>query len=136
MEGNPLSFEIYEKGNEVLARKLELVSKATGEEPVLVVAEEQPKFPGGVQAWIQFLNDNLLYPKEAKESRIQGPVFLKFLVTKEGYILNPEVTESPSPLLSTEALRVLTKSPKWIPAKVGGEPVDGYLEFRISFMLN
>lgn len=135
MEGNSVNFEIYEKGNEVLARKLEFVSKVTGEDPVFVLVEKQPKFPGGVQAWIEFLNDNLLYPKEAKESRIQGSVFLKFLVTKEGYILNPEVTGSPSPLLSTEALRVLTKSPKWIPAKAGGEPVDGYLEFRINFRL-
>ena len=132
-EGTPLNIEIYEKGNEMLSRALDLVSQATGQEPMFIVVEEQPQFPGGPQAWMQFLANNLVYPKEAKERNIKGPVYVKFLVSKEGFILNPKILDSPSPILSTEALRVIRLSPKWIPKKVSGEPMDGYMEFRINF---
>lgn len=134
-EGKPINLEFYEKGETLISRALELVGEATGKDIEFVVVEEQAKFPGGPQGWMNFLSDNLHYPKEAMEKGIEGPVFLKFLVSKEGLVINPEVTDSPSPLLSTEALRILRISPNWIPKKIKGEPVDSYMEFRIVFRL-
>ncbi len=61
------------------------------EDPVFMVAEVLPKFPGGQEAFQLFLKENLVYPKEAMLSNIQGTVFVSFVVERDGSLTNVTV---------------------------------------------
>ena len=65
----------------------------------------------------------------------QGDVFVKFVITKEGYVIAPELVRSPARSLGYEAMRVVSLSPDWIPAKSRGQEVDTFLQLRIAFAL-
>lgn len=94
-----------------------------------------PEFPGGQKGWNDFLRANLNYPQQAKTAKIQGPVFMQFFVLEDGKVAMPTVTESPSPLLSDEGLRILYLSPNWKPATKNGSPVASLMKIRIVFKI-
>lgn len=81
--------------------------------------EKIPQFPGGTNALVDFLRENIHYPVEAMEKSIQGKVKVSFVVEKDGTIAQVRVTESVHPLLDAEAMRVVQSMPKWIPGKQG-----------------
>jgi TonB family protein len=69
--------------------------------------EIQPEFIGGLEALMKFLNENLIYPKEAQNANIKGVVNIRFAVGKDGTVGEAEVIKSVHPLLDNEALRVV-----------------------------
>ena len=101
----------------------------------IVVVEEQATFPGGMQEWNYHLRKNLKYPVEAKRYGYQGDVHLTYVVLADGRIAAVRVIESPHSSLTDEALRMLRISPRWIPGKYGGIPVDSQMKLRIAFRL-
>jgi len=101
---------------------------------VFTKVEVESEFPGGIQAWIKFLNSHLVYPKEAIRKKIEGRVMLQFIVDKDGTITNV-LALSGDPLLQQAALDALAQSPKWTPAKQDGKPVKSYKKQPITFHL-
>jgi len=97
--------------------------------------EVMPEFPGGVEAMYKWLAEHLKYPAEAAKKKVQGRVFVQFVVEKDGTITQAEVKRSPDDLLSEEALRVVQLMPKWTPGKVGGKLVRTVFNLPISFRL-
>jgi len=53
---------------------------------ILITVENAPEFPGGVEKMYEYIGQNLVYPKTAQRDNIQGKVFVKFVVTKDGDI--------------------------------------------------
>lgn len=51
-------------------------------------AEQMPVFPGGMEALSKFIATNLTYPAEAIENKVQGTVYVQFIVDKDGKIVN------------------------------------------------
>ena len=96
---------------------------------------EDPSFPGGDVACMEWLSNNIKYPAEAVEKGIEGFVPVTFVVTKEGKITNAEVIRSPDPLLAAEALRVIRSMPDWIPAKRNGQNIAIKFTLPITFRL-
>ena len=82
------------------------------------VVETQPSFPGGQRALLQFISDNLVYPKDLGETCIQGRVVVSFVVDRDGSIIEPKVVRPLHPSLDEEALRVIGLMPKWRPGKL------------------
>ena len=78
---------------------------------------------------MSFLARNIKYPKEAMRKGIQGRVITNFIVNKDGTISNIVVKEGVNKQLDAEAIRVLSKMPKWKPGKNNGEIV------RVNFTL-
>ncbi len=97
--------------------------------------EEMPEFPGGVQALMKFVGENLQYPPEAQLNNIQGKVYLKFVVTAEGFSDMIEVTKGVDPLLDNEAIRVVKMLPKFKPGKQGGVPVPVWFALPVTFKI-
>lgn len=97
--------------------------------------DQNPEFPGGINALMQFLSQNLTYPTECVSENIQGRVMVKFTVFKNGEVGNIEVTKSIHPLLDAEAIRVVSILPKWKPGKIGDENVNVWYTLPISFKL-
>ncbi|MFT7150516.1 MAG: TonB family protein [Nonlabens sp.] len=107
-------------------------------DPLIIDAtalEIDASFPGGQKAWGTFLRNNLKYPEASKRANIQGQVILKFIITAAGYLKDIYVSSNPDQNLSIEALRVLKKSPRWIPKRVKGVAVESEMTLRIVFGL-
>lgn len=78
--------------------------------------ESEAEYPGGAEAWRRFLNKNLKLPTDTSGNGISGTVEVQFVIDEEGKVTDVQVICGLEPL-STEAVRVIKKSDKWIPAK-------------------
>lgn len=101
------------------------------------LVEIKPKFRGkDSNAFSEWVNTQLVYPKEAKENGVQGRVTLQFTVDTDGSVTNVKVIRSVDPLLDAEALRVVRHSPKWSPGMHRGQRVKVTYTFPVIFALN
>ena len=102
------------------------------------IVDEMPKFNGKKkyhEEFIKFLNQKIEYPQEAIDKKIEGKVFVQFIISKDGYIKDAKVARGVHPALDQEALRIVYSSPKWEPGIKDGKPVDVILTFPIEFKL-
>lgn len=86
-------------------------------------------------SWISFLVKELEYPSICQEMGIQGKVYVKFIVEKDGSITDAKVANKIDKHLAKEALRVVNLSPKWKPGTLKGEYVRSYKTVVINFTL-
>lgn len=125
----PVAVVMNEIGTVPLAQAagLEAVNKP------LLVADEQPTFPGGATAYRTFLQQNVHYPQAAKDKAISGDVFVSFVVDEMGRLLDAEVVKGIGYGLDEEALRLVRLMPWWTPARLNGKPVRVPATLRIRF---
>lgn len=106
--------------------------KETGTDDVI----ENPEFPGGTIQMLTYLQRTIRYPKECRDSDIQGRVLISFVIDKEGNVTNATVSKSAHPLLDDEALRVVKMMPQWTPGKINGVVADLEYTVPINFRLS
>lgn len=106
------------------------------EEEIFIIVEEMPRFPGGEEARIKYLNENLHYPVLAREAGIQGSVFVSFVVEKSGAVSDVKIIRGIGGGCDEEALKVVRGMPNWIPGKQRGIPVRVAFNMPIRFVLN
>lgn len=100
------------------------------------VREQMPEFKGGMQGLGQFLSQNLRYPVEAQRARVQGQVFVSFVVCTDGTLCDYEVLKSVDKVVDQEALRVVkAMSGRWKPGYQRGQPVRVKYNLPINFTL-
>ncbi|BAX81378.1 M56 family metallopeptidase [Labilibaculum antarcticum] len=104
-------------------------------ETVFVIVEEMPEYPGGSLALQKYIADNVKYPTEALKKEISGRVFVTFIVSKEGDVVQARVVRGVDPSLDAEALRVMNSIPKWTPGKQRGQAVNVSYTVPINFSL-
>ena len=119
---------------------VEVVQTVAVEEEVVeddqpfLIAETMPSFQGGdlntFRAWVQ---QNVKFPQIALENGIQGRVVLSFVIEKDGRLTNIQVLQTPDRSLSEEAIRVLSKSPKWTPGKQRNQVVRVKYTLPVDF---
>lgn len=109
--------------------------KKDEEEPIFVVAEEMPEFPGGERALLNFLSQNIKYPSIAAETGIEGKVIVNFIVNTDGSISGARVIRSVDQSLDKETLRVVGSMPRWNPGKQSGKLVRVTYSVPINFIL-
>ena len=96
--------------------------------------EQDPIFPGGQAALLQYIASQIRYPKEALENGIHGRVIVQFVVTSTGSVGTVKVVRGIDPELDKEAIRVVKSLPKFTPGKINGQPVNcWYTSFPITF---
>lgn len=95
--------------------------------------EQQPSFPGGVNALLDYLKENIHWPLGHEEDCILGRVVVSFVVEKDGSISEAKVVRSLDPAFDAEALRVVASMPKWIPGKFNGESTRCKYNIPITF---
>ncbi len=100
------------------------------------VAEQMPQYPGGLQAMMQFMKDNLHYPQDAKDNGKQGHVIVQFVVDNTGQVTAPEVVRGIAPSLDAEAIRVVKAMPRWTPGTQDGKAVAVRYMLPVSFSLD
>lgn len=99
------------------------------------VVETMPTFPGGEEAFYEYINKNIRYTRQAKALQISGRVFVRFVIDETGKITEVEAIKGPGAGLDEEAVRVLENAPKWNPGKQRGRPVKFRMVIPITFSL-
>ncbi len=104
-------------------------AQTTNSTIVIDTTEKMPEFPDGDLALFNWLKQNTQYPKDARKQRIEGKVYVTFVILEDGSITKAEVKKSVYPSLDQEAIRVISSLPKFNPAIQKGRPV------RVSYMI-
>jgi len=105
------------------------------ETEIFTVVESMPEFPGGMGELMKFLAQNIKYPPLAKESGIQGRVFINFVVEPTGAISNVKILRGIGGGCDEEAVRVVESMPKWKPGKQRGKNVRVSYNLPVKFTL-
>lgn len=104
---------------------------------IFSIVEQMPAFPGGEQAFLNFIAQNFRYPAMERENGIQGKVFVEFVVRPDGSVTDVKVLRGVAggSGLDKEAMRVIKSSPKWKPGKQNGKEVSVYYRVPVSCSL-
>jgi len=100
------------------------------EEGVYTVVDQDPKVKGGLSA----LTEEATYPDQARRQGVQGRVYVKVTINKDGSVRNAEVVRGIGAGADEEALRVV-KNVEFVPAKYNGNPVPARTTLFIPFRL-
>ncbi|RLD59293.1 MAG: energy transducer TonB [Bacteroidetes bacterium] len=106
------------------------------ETQIFTVVESMPGFPGGDAARMKYLASNIKYPTLARESGIQGRVFVTFVVETNGQVTDVKILRGIGGGCDEEAMRVIKNMPKWNPGKQRGKSVRVQFNMPILFKLN
>jgi TonB family protein len=101
-----------------------------------VPVEVVPSFPGGIEAFYQFINKNTKYPRTARENNTSGKVIISFVVERDGSLTDVKVKRGIGDGCDEEAVRVIKLSSPWVPGTQGGKPVRVAYSVPISFGLS
>ncbi len=131
----PQDAEATEETEVVIAPVIEKKKEEEVEEEIFMVVEKMPEFPGGDLGLRKYIATHVKYPNVARESGIEGKVYLRFCVTSTGAVSKVSVLRSVDPLLDKEAVRVIKSLPKWTPGEQRGRKVNVWYTVPINFQL-
>lgn len=83
----------------------------------------------------EYLKENLVYPLDARRNNIEGKVIVKFIVDENGKVTNVTIAKSVYPSIDSEAIRVISNMPNWIPGHNDGKPIKVNYTLPIDFKL-
>jgi len=102
------------------------------DEPLFLV-EVMPSFKGGdLNKFRDWVKKRTNYPQIAIDRKLQGKVFLTFIVEPNGAVSTVTVVKGVDPIIDIEAVKAIESSPKWSPGLQRGQPV----RVRYSMWLN
>ena len=100
------------------------------------IASKMPAFNGkGIEEFEKYITENLIYPKKAIEDKIEGTVYISFIVDSLGKVTKVYSLKDSNKILEKEAIRVVNSSPKWEPGNDNGVPVKVQLTVPVKFRL-
>lgn len=102
-------------------------------EKIYSAVEVQADFPGGDRARLQWLRDNIQWPRDANGKQLRGEVELNFVIERDGSISNVKVSYSENSELNNAAISLINSMPKWSPAMVKNEPVRSSMGISLFF---
>lgn len=100
-------------------------------------AEKMPEFKDGMEAMFSYIKHQLNYPKYEKENGIQGNVYVRFVVEKDGRLTHPEIMKSVEGSINfdTEVIRIINAMPLWIPGENNGVKIPVYMTLPFQFKI-
>jgi len=112
-----------------------------------IETDKGPEFNGDLTS---YLADNLKYPKDAMDKRIEGRVMVSFTVDETGAVKNAEVVsenctfadgtkthaKAEKGVFGQAALDVVNSMPKWTPAEKGGKKIAVKMTQPFTFSLS
>ncbi len=103
-------------------------------EPLFFV-EVMPSFRGGdINKFRDWVKKRTNYPQEAIDKKIQGIVYLTFIIETDGTLSNVTVVKGIDPLIDDEAVKAIQASPKWSPGLQRGQPVRVRYSMKLNFV--
>ena len=110
--------------------------EAKKKDPVFVVVEEMPTFQGGdINNFREWVQKRVEYPEELVAERVEGKVFVMFVVEADGSVSDATIMRGLHPKLDKETLDKVKSSPQWKPGKQRGVPVRVRFSMTIEYNL-
>ncbi|MAL16829.1 MAG: hypothetical protein CL670_08350 [Balneola sp.] len=94
------------------------------------IVDEMPEIEGGVQEIYKHID----YPRGAMSAKVQGRVFIKFVVDENGEIKDPKIIKDIGAGCGDAAVKGLKKV-KFSPGKLNGKAVKVYYTLPINFQI-
>ncbi len=96
----------------------------------------EPRFPGGIESMQAFLAQEITYPEQAFDEKVQGSVVIKISVDETGKITSSEIVKGIGGGCDEEVLDAIGKMPHWKPALENGKPVKKSFSISVAFNLD
>lgn len=110
--------------------------KKEDEHKIFNAVEQMPEFPGGEIEMKRWLANHIIYPSEAAKNNLEGKVYVKFIVEKNGSINNVTIIRDyVGGGAGAESVSVVKKMPNWKSGKQNGKAVRVSLTLPITFRL-
>ena len=111
--------------------------KKDDEDIIFLKVENEAEFAGGQQAWIRYLKKNLNPSTASDNAAPPGTyqVIVKFIVSKDGTISDVVAESKHGYGMEEEAVKIIKRGPKWIPANQNGRSVNAYRRQPITFLV-
>ena len=137
VETEDLNINAEVEQNEVIEEYVapEVVEEEVVEQEIFQIVEEMPAFPGGEAKLMEYVGKNIKYPQIARETGIQGRVFVGFVVEPDGSVSNVKLLRGIGGGCDEEAMRVVKSMPKWKPGKQRGKAVRVSYQIPVFFKL-
>ncbi|MBQ0157288.1 MAG: energy transducer TonB [Bacteroidales bacterium] len=119
----------------VVEERKEIVDEDYSEDIVFVRVGKQASYPGGIRKMMDYIKNNIQYPKDCEKAGIQGRVIVSFVVGKDGSINDVTVLRGVHNSLDAEAVRVVKSMPNWNPAENNGKKVRSKFTLPVFFRL-
>ncbi|MFH2095698.1 MAG: TonB family protein, partial [Bacteroidota bacterium] len=84
--------------------------------------EQDPVFPGGEEAYLRYIMDNVEIPDFTKDIGTNGKVCVGFIIDKKGNVTDVHIVRSMDPYVDNAVMKVFKAMPKWSPALQLGQP--------------
>ena len=116
--------------------KKDLETDLKEDHEIFYIVEEMPTFNGGdLEKFRQWVQSEVKYPEEAKAQKLQGTVYVNFVIGSSGKVANISVVRSVGELLDKEVIRVIKNAPVWVPGKQRGKEVAVSMSIPVKFVL-
>ncbi|KUG06526.1 energy transducer TonB [Solirubrum puertoriconensis] len=100
------------------------------------ITPDEPARPvNGTDAFFEWVQQNLKYPAQARQRKVEGRVTMEFTVEKDGTLSNIKPVKRLGSGCDEEAIRLIKTAPKWEPAKYKGQPIRQRMVLPIVFQL-
>jgi TonB family protein len=93
-----------------------------------------PAYPGGKDAYLKFIRENIVYPEQALSDKIEGFVYLVYTVNNIGEISDIQVKKGIGCGCDEEAIRVISLM-QYEPARNRGIKMKVEMKTKIHFKL-
>jgi len=104
--------------------------------PPVDIVEQMPSFPCGLSALYTYIRSVIRYPSRERQLGIEGTVYLKFVVDRNGKVRYIRILKGPSQGLNEEALRCIKGMPRCTPGRQNGRRVSVYHTLPIEFLFD
>jgi TonB family protein len=99
------------------------------------IAQIMPEFVGGFDSLVSFMRRTIKYPDLEKKNSIEGTTYVSIVIDSTGKVNRPIILKSVSENFDSEALRVISLMPDWIPGENNGRKVQVRYVLPIKFKL-
>ncbi|MCF8373640.1 MAG: energy transducer TonB [Bacteroidales bacterium] len=138
-----LDFSSETDQDEKIVINVQLDKEVGDEEIIFEVVEDMPVFRPAINKnklegdmdLRRYVMKQAIYPEMARETGIEGKVWVEFIVDEKGKVTNVKLVRENDPLLDNEALRVVRALPDFSPGKQREKPVKVRYHVPINFKL-
>ena len=103
------------------------------QDPIYSSVEKRPEYPGGMQAFYNFVGQNFNMPDI---NGLNGKVFIQFVIEKDGSLTDIKIMRDIGHGTGEEAVRVIKLAANWIPGEQDGKKVRTLYSLPITISGN
>ena len=103
---------------------------------IFVVVEQMPQAEGGITAFYNQIGNEITYPADALQKRVEGRVYVGFVVEKNGSLSDVKAINGIGAGCDEQAVRAVQNASPFKPASQRGKPVRVKMVLPIAFEID